>query len=107
MRLLIDQFFEKIGITPRVVMEPFDTETIKSLVESGFGWSILPEHALRQRSRFFRTSRIEGHQTRVPKFFSDGVIPNGPVGRKIHTAAVLFSRRGRVVDTGVRSLASS
>lgn len=60
-RLLIDQFFEKIGITPRVVMEPFDTETIKSLVESGFGWSILPEHALRQRSRFFRTSRIEGH----------------------------------------------
>src|SRR5579862_8159906 len=60
-RLLIDQFFEKIGITPRVVMEPFDTETIKSLVESGFGWSILPEHALRQRSRFFRTFRIEGH----------------------------------------------
>lgn len=60
-RLLIDQFFEKIGIAPRVVMEPFDTETIKSLVKSGFGWSILPEHALRQRSRFFRTSRIEGH----------------------------------------------
>jgi LysR family nitrogen assimilation transcriptional regulator len=60
-RLLIDQFFEKIGITPRVVMEPFDTETIKSLVESGFGWSILPEHALRQRSRLFRTFRIEGH----------------------------------------------
>jgi DNA-binding transcriptional LysR family regulator len=42
-------------------MEPFDTETIKSLVESGFGWSILPEHALRQRSRLFRTFRIEGH----------------------------------------------
>ncbi len=60
-RFLIDQFFEKIGITPRVVMEPFDTETIKSLVESGFGCSILPEHAVRQRSRFFRTSRIEGH----------------------------------------------
>lgn len=60
-RFVIDQFFETIGITPRVVMEPFDTETIKSLVESGFGYSILPEHSLRQRSRFFRTSRIEGH----------------------------------------------
>ena len=60
-RLVIDQFFKEIGVTPRVVMEPFDTETIKSLVESGFGYSILPEHALRQRARFFRTCRIEGH----------------------------------------------
>ena len=57
LRLPIDQFFEKIGITLRVVMEPFDTETIKSMVESGFGWSLLPEHALCQRSRFFRTTR--------------------------------------------------
>jgi LysR family nitrogen assimilation transcriptional regulator len=61
-RLVIDQFFEKIGIVPRVVMEPFDTETIKSLVESGFGYSILPEHALQEPARFFRTSRIDGHK---------------------------------------------
>src|SRR5258705_729422 len=60
-RFVIDQFFKQVGITPRVVMEPFDTETIKSLVESDFGYSILPEHALRQRARFFRTCRIEGH----------------------------------------------
>jgi len=60
-RLVIDQFFKEINVTPQVVMEPFDTETIKSLVESGFGYSILPEHALRQRARFFRTFRVEGH----------------------------------------------
>ena len=36
-------------------MEAEDTETIKRLVESGFGNSILPEHALRQRTRFFWT----------------------------------------------------
>jgi DNA-binding transcriptional LysR family regulator len=60
-RLVIDEFFKQIGVTARVVMEPFDTETIKSLVESGFGYSILPEHALRQRKRLFQTCRVEGH----------------------------------------------
>ena len=62
MRLVIDRFFKEIEVTPRVVMEADDTETIKRLVESGFGNSILPEHALRQRTRFFRTFRVEGHQ---------------------------------------------
>lgn len=62
MRLVIDRFFREIDVTPRVVMEADDTETIKRLVESGFGNSILPEHALRQRTRFFRTFRIEGHR---------------------------------------------
>jgi DNA-binding transcriptional LysR family regulator len=61
-RLVIDEFFKGIGVTPRVVMEPFDTETIKSLVESGFGYSILPEHALRQRKRQFQVCRVEGHR---------------------------------------------
>jgi DNA-binding transcriptional LysR family regulator len=42
-------------------MEADDTEAIKRLVESGFGYSILPEHALRQRTRFFQTYRVEGH----------------------------------------------
>jgi DNA-binding transcriptional LysR family regulator len=62
MRLVIDRFFKDIGVTPRVVMEADDTETIKRLVESGFGCSILPEHALRQRTRFLRTYRVEGHR---------------------------------------------
>jgi len=47
MRSIIDQFFEKMGVTPRVLMEADDTEAIKRLVESGFGYSILPEFSLR------------------------------------------------------------
>ncbi len=61
-RLVIDRFFEEIHLTPRVVMEADDTEAIKRLVESGFGYSILPEHALRGKTRFFHTFRLEGHQ---------------------------------------------
>ena len=49
-------------MVPRVVMEANDTEAIKRLVESGFGYSILPEHALRGRTRFFHTYRVEGHR---------------------------------------------
>ena len=59
---IIDQFFAKIGVTPRVLMEADDTEAIKRLVESGFGYSMLPEHALRGQTRFFHTLRIAGHQ---------------------------------------------
>jgi DNA-binding transcriptional LysR family regulator len=52
-RHIIDQFFQEINVTPRVVMEAEDSEAIKGLVESGFGYSILPQHALRGRNRFF------------------------------------------------------
>lgn len=62
MRLIIDRFFEQIKITPRVVMEADDTEAIKRLVESGFGCSILPDHAVRGKSRFLRKFRVEGHR---------------------------------------------
>lgn len=61
MRLVIDRFFKEIGVQPRVLMEADDTEAIKRLVESGFGASILPEHALRGRSHFFQKFRVEGH----------------------------------------------
>jgi DNA-binding transcriptional LysR family regulator len=61
LRVRIDQFFKDLNIEPRVVMEADDTEAIKRLVESGFGYSILPEHALRQRTRFFQTYKVEGH----------------------------------------------
>ena len=60
-RLVIDRFFQEIGVAPHVVMEADDTEAIKRLVESGFGHSILPEHALRGRSHFFQKFRIHGH----------------------------------------------
>lgn len=60
-RLVIDRFFQEIGVAPHVAMEADDTEAIKRLVESGFGHSILPEHALRGRSHFFQKFRIPGH----------------------------------------------
>ncbi|MGB6431509.1 MAG: LysR substrate-binding domain-containing protein, partial [Candidatus Acidiferrales bacterium] len=49
---------KEMGLTPRVLMEADDTEAIKRLVESGFGYSILPEHALRGHRRFFHVHRI-------------------------------------------------
>src|SRR5205085_2451317 len=49
-----------VGVTDQ--MEADDTEAIKRLVESGFGYSILPEHALRGRSHFFQKFRVEGHR---------------------------------------------
>ena len=61
-RLVIDRFFQEIGVAPHVVMEADDTEAIKRLVESGFGHSILPEHALRGRSHFFQKFRIQEHR---------------------------------------------
>jgi len=61
-RLVIDRFFDELGVTPQVLMEADDTEAIKRLVESGFGYSILPEHALRGRSHFFQKFRIAGHR---------------------------------------------
>jgi DNA-binding transcriptional LysR family regulator len=62
MRSIIDGFFRECGITPRVVMEADDTEAIKGLVESGFGYSILPKYAVRSGSRHFRTFRVAGHR---------------------------------------------
>jgi DNA-binding transcriptional LysR family regulator len=59
-RLVIDGFFERLSVKPNVVMEADDTEAIKRLVESGFGYSILPERALRGRSYFFHTLRVKG-----------------------------------------------
>ena len=61
-RRVIDRFFREINVTPRVVMEADDTEAIKRLVESGFGCSILPEHALHGRACYFQTFRVEGHR---------------------------------------------
>ena len=62
LRVMIDRFFKEVDINPHVVMEADDTEAIKRLVESGFGYSILPEHALRQRTRYFQTYRVTGRK---------------------------------------------
>jgi DNA-binding transcriptional LysR family regulator len=60
-RLVIDQFFRELDLVPNVVMEADDTEAIKRLVESGFGYSILPEHAVRG-THFFHPLRVKGHR---------------------------------------------
>ncbi len=62
MRLIIDSFFETIGIRPRITMEADDTMAIKRLVESGYGYSILPEFALRGQGRFIELFRVAGHR---------------------------------------------
>jgi DNA-binding transcriptional LysR family regulator len=62
MRAIIDTFFERIGIHPRITMEADDTEAIKRLVESGFGHSILPAFAVRGQRRFVELFRVAGHR---------------------------------------------
>jgi len=62
MRSMIDRFFTELGIHPQVIMEADDTEAIKRLVEAGFGYSILPQFALRGRGNRFQTLRVSGHR---------------------------------------------
>jgi DNA-binding transcriptional LysR family regulator len=62
MRSMIDRFFGELGINPRVIMEADDTEAIKRLVEAGFGYSILPQFALRGRGVHFQTLRVAGRR---------------------------------------------
>ena len=61
MRSIIDHFFQNLNIAPRVIMEADDTEAIRLLVEAGFGYSILPEFALRKQPRRFHTLRVPGN----------------------------------------------
>jgi len=42
MHRLITQYFEQLGVTPRIIMEVENHEAIKSLVAAGLGASILP-----------------------------------------------------------------
>jgi DNA-binding transcriptional LysR family regulator len=62
MRYIIDGFLRELGVAPRVIMEADDTESMKKLVETGFGYSILPEFALRGRARFFQVYRVQGRR---------------------------------------------
>jgi DNA-binding transcriptional LysR family regulator len=62
MRVLIDRFFADLGIEPRVTTEADDTEVIKRMVESGFGYSILPQFALAGRNSRFQKLRVAGEK---------------------------------------------
>jgi DNA-binding transcriptional LysR family regulator len=59
---MIDGFCRDLGVSPRVIMEADDTEAMKKLVETGFGYSILPEFALRGGPRFFQVFRVQGRR---------------------------------------------
>ncbi len=62
MRAMIDRFLKDLGLNPPVIMEADDTEAIKHMVESGFGYSILPAFALRGRRLRFQRLRVAGHR---------------------------------------------
>ena len=62
MRTMIDHFLDNLGLKRRVIMEASDTEAIKGLVESGFGYSILPQYALKGSQRSLQIMRVAGHR---------------------------------------------
>ena len=62
MRDIMDRYLRDLGVTPRVIMEADDTEVMKRLVESGFGYSILPQYALGGRGHRFQKLRVAGRR---------------------------------------------
>lgn len=89
MRGIMDRFFRDLGIAPRVTMEAADTEVIKSLVLSGFGYSILPEHALRVSRGRFQVLRLAGQRLARRQALA---IALGPHGRPLTQAIAAFLR---------------
>lgn len=62
MRRLIEHHLTGLGIAPHIIMEAADTEAIKGVVESGFGYSMLPEYALHDSAKYFQALRIDHHR---------------------------------------------
>jgi len=60
MQRLIDNYFQLLGISPKIIMEVENNEAIKSLVGAGLGASILPVCAVPQQSTHLRILRIKG-----------------------------------------------
>ena len=89
MRSMIDAFFKNQGINPRVVMEADDTEAIKRLVEAGFGYSILPQFALRAHGLRFQTLRVPGHRLIREQALA---MPKSEYPRALTTAIAEFLR---------------
>jgi DNA-binding transcriptional LysR family regulator len=59
MQRLIDQYFQLLGINPKIIMEVENNEAIKSLVGAGLGASILPVCAVPQQSAQLRIVRVK------------------------------------------------
>jgi LysR family nitrogen assimilation transcriptional regulator len=62
MRPIIDSFFMACNVKPKVVMEADDTEAIKSLVEAGFGYAVIPEYAVKTGQQNFKSFRVPGNR---------------------------------------------
>ena len=106
MRSKIDAFLKEAGVVPRVLMEADDTECIKRLVESGFGYSILPEHALRGHRRFFHVHRI-GHKRLVRRKALAMARTDFPRQLTVSIAAFLKSAMGEPRAAGEARAASA
>ena len=62
MQVLIEGYFESLGVTPRIAMEVENNEAIKSLVRAGLGASVLPLCAVAQEpaDSHLRVLRVKG-----------------------------------------------
>jgi DNA-binding transcriptional LysR family regulator len=65
-RRATDDFFKRVGISPRLALESNDTYFIKLMVEHGWGISLLPVWAVREEVSAGKLSqlRVEGHRLR-------------------------------------------
>ncbi len=62
MRTLIDGFFQRIKVKPQIVGEAEDVEVLRRLVESGFGYSILPQMGLQRKPLYLKPYRVPEHR---------------------------------------------
>jgi DNA-binding transcriptional LysR family regulator len=90
MRALIEKFLTSLGIEPHITMEAADTEAIKGVVESGFGYSMLPEYALRDPTKYFQTMRIESRRLVRQQALA---MPISPYRRALTEAVAGFLKR--------------
>jgi DNA-binding transcriptional LysR family regulator len=62
MQVLIENYFDSLGVTPRIAMEVENNEAIKSLVRAGLGASVLPLCAVTQEpaDSHLRVLRVKG-----------------------------------------------
>jgi LysR family transcriptional activator of glutamate synthase operon len=51
MRAMIDRYFDQLNVQPRISMVMENIEAIKSLVSTGLGASLLPQHAVSKNDR--------------------------------------------------------
>lgn len=65
-RRATDEFFNRVGLEPRLALESNDTYFVKLMVEHGMGVALLPAWAVREEAATGRlgAARVEGHRIR-------------------------------------------